>query len=74
MKAECQGRGQLLRGARLLAGYILGDEDQHRTVYNLVGELPIFMMGGRLCGYTGSLDRALAEKEAAAVSRQVEAP
>jgi hypothetical protein len=82
MKAECHGRGRLLRGARKLAGFILGDEDQHRTVYYLVGELPIFMMGGRLSGYTGSIERAIAEKEAAAmtprgaaeVSRQAEAP
>jgi hypothetical protein len=79
MKAE---RGRLLRGARELAGYIFGSEDQHRSVYNLAGELPLFMMGGRLCGYTESLERAIAEKEAAAttprgaaeVSRQVGAP
>jgi hypothetical protein len=68
MKAECHGRGQLLRGARELAGYIFGSEDQHRSVYNLAGELPLFMMGGRLCGYAGSIERAIAEKEAAATT------
>jgi hypothetical protein len=68
MKAERHGRGQLLRGARALAGYIFGSEDHHRAVYGLAGELPLFMMGGRLCGYTGSLERAIAEKEADAMT------
>jgi hypothetical protein len=76
MKAESLGRGQLLRGAPALASYIFGSKDHHRSVYYLVGQLPIFMLGGRLCGYTKSLERAIAEKEAAAtrpadVSRQV---
>jgi hypothetical protein len=65
MEAEHHGRGQLLRGARELAGYIFGSEDHHRAVYAMARELPIFMMGGRLCGYTRSLERAIAEKEAA---------
>ena len=68
MKAESHGRGQLLRGARELAAYIFGDEDLHRAVYAMEGQLPIFMMGGRLCGYTGSLERAIAEKEADATT------
>ena len=63
MKAERHGRGQLLRGARALAGYIFGSEDRFRSVYGLAGELPLFLMGGRLCGYTGSIERAIAEKE-----------
>jgi hypothetical protein len=67
MKAE-HGRGHLLRGARELANYIFGDEAQHRSVYNLAGELPLFMMGGRLCGYTASLERAIAAKEADATA------
>jgi hypothetical protein len=71
MKAERHGRGQLLRGARELAGYIFGSEDHHRSVYNLAGELPIFMMGGRLCGYTQSIERAIAEKEADATTPRV---
>lgn len=80
MKAERNGRGQLLRGAPALAGYIFGSENLHRSIYGLAGELPIFMLGGRLCGYTKSLERAIAEKEAGAtrpaaeVSRQGEAP
>jgi hypothetical protein len=67
MKAESHGRGQLLRGAPALAGYIFGSEDHHRSIYAMVGELPIFMLGGRLCGYTGSLERAIASKEAGAM-------
>ena len=79
MKAEHNGRGRLLRGAPALAGYIFGSEDRHRSIYNLAGELPIFKLGGLLCGYTKSLERAIAEKEAAATrpaaefSRQGEA-
>jgi hypothetical protein len=80
MKTERHGRGQLMRGARELAVFIFGDEDRHRSVYAMVGELPIFMLGGRLSAYTKSLERAIAEKEAAATrpaaetSRQGEAP
>lgn len=64
MISERHDRGRLLRGAPALARYIFGDEEHQRTVYTLVGVLPIFMMGGRLCAYTGSLDRAIAAKEA----------
>jgi hypothetical protein len=80
MKAERNGRGQLLRGAPALAVYIFGSEEHHRSIYHLVGELPIFKLGGLLCGYTKSLERVIGEKEAAAmrpaaeVSRQGEAP
>jgi hypothetical protein len=67
MKAERNGRGQLLRGAPQLAIYLFGSEEHHRSIYHLVGELPIFKLGGLLCGYTKSLERAIAEKEAAAM-------
>jgi hypothetical protein len=58
-----QPRGRLLRGARELAAYILGDEDQWRAIYPLAAELPVFRFGGRIAGYTRSLDEAMARKE-----------
>jgi hypothetical protein len=56
-------RGRLLRGAREIAEYALGDEELFRTVYAVAHELPCFVLGGYLCAFTGSLDEALAAKE-----------
>jgi hypothetical protein len=58
-------KGVLLRGARELAEYIFGDEKYWRSIYTVGPELPLFMMGGMISGYTVSIDAALARKEAA---------
>jgi hypothetical protein len=59
-----EGRGRLLLGARKLARHVLGDEHQERAMYGLSAELPIFIFGGRLAGYEGELDAAMAAKQA----------
>jgi hypothetical protein len=66
MMTDGANRGRLLRGTRQLAEYVLGDEGLWRSMYAIAPELPIFKLGNKLSGYTGSLDAALAAKEAAA--------
>jgi hypothetical protein len=58
-------RGRLLRGARAIAGHVYGSEEHWRSIYNVVSELPIFLLGGLLCAYDTALDEAMARKEAA---------
>jgi hypothetical protein len=57
-------KGRLFLGARKLAGHVLGDEEKHRLIYGLAPELPVFMFGGRIAGYEGELDEAMAAKQA----------
>jgi hypothetical protein len=57
------GPRSVLRGARQLAGHILGDEKQWRAIYPLAAELPVFMFGGRIAGYERDLDDAMRAKQ-----------
>ena len=69
----CEGEG-LLRGARRISQFLFGTEDEWRSVYPMVGELPIFRLAGKLTARPSSLARAITEREAASVKvRQDEA-
>ena len=59
----------LLRGARSIAHFVFGNEDEWRKVYAIAesGELPIFRLGGRLAARPSSLARAITERERAAM-------
>jgi hypothetical protein len=67
--------GELLRGAKAIAAYLFKDESRHREIYPLAetGELPIFILNGRLTARTTSLARAIIEEERRAVEAKREA-
>jgi hypothetical protein len=53
-------RGRARRGARSLAGYILGDEEEADSVYNLPREeFGLMILNGQLTGFEGWIDVAL---------------
>lgn len=64
-------RGRLLRGARAIASHVYGSEEHWRSIYNVVPELPIFLLSGLLCAYDTELDAAMANKMAAAFQAPV---
>src|SRR4029078_11233948 len=63
-------KGQLLRGARLLARYVFEDEDSWRSMYGpeIKRELGLFMLNARLAGYTGIIDARLDAKVSEALT------
>lgn len=63
--------GHLLRGAKQIAAYVLGDEAQHKAIYGLAGELGLFTFGGLLCGFTGRIDKIIATKADAPVAERL---
>ncbi len=65
----CEGEG-LLRGARRIARFIFGTEDEWRAIYPMAraSELPIFMLAGKLTARPSSLARAITERERASMA------
>jgi len=63
-------RGELLLGARPLAAYALRDERRWRSLYRrqMRRDLGLFVLGGRLAGYSGIIDRKITAKVNAALS------
>jgi hypothetical protein len=59
---SCDGE-RLLRGARRISQFLFGTEDEWRSVYPLVGELPIFRLAGKLTARPSSLTKAISERE-----------
>jgi len=60
----------LLSGAAEIAEFLYGDKNRKRHVYNLADKgLPIFRMGGELCGRRSVLKSWIAEQEAAAIEK-----
>ena len=53
-------RGRALRGSRAIAEYLLGDPDASEIVCALPGDEFGFVILGRLTGFTGWIDHALA--------------
>lgn len=69
MSAAEIGR-DLLSGAAEIAEFLYGDKNRKRHVYNLADKgLPIFRMGGELCGRRSVLASWIAEQEAAALRK-----
>ena len=59
-----QRRLDILFGARALAAYIFGDEEQWRKVYPLKSELGLFRLNGQVCGRPETIDRRIEAREA----------
>jgi hypothetical protein len=55
----------LLVGARAIALYVFGDEEEWRRIYFLKSELGLFRLGGQICGRPATIDERLRAKEAA---------
>jgi hypothetical protein len=76
--AEAQGGpspqddGDILPGAKSIAGYLFNsnDEKQTKKVYGLAqrGLIPVFYWGGLLCARKSSLNRVINARERATVS------
>jgi hypothetical protein len=60
----------LLEGATKIAQFLFKDSRKRRRVYHLheLGELPLFMMGGTLCGRKSTLTRHIDNAERAAMA------
>jgi hypothetical protein len=58
----------LLFGARALAGYIFGDQEQWRKVYPLKHELGLFRLRGQICGRPTTINQRIAEREKTAAT------
>jgi hypothetical protein len=56
-------RLDLLIGARALAGYIFGDEEQWRKVYPLKSDLGLFRLRGQICGRPATIDSRIRARE-----------
>ena len=65
---EFRGGEGLLRGARQISQFLFGTEDEWRSVYSIVGDLPIFPLAGRLTARPSSLAREITERERAAMA------
>jgi hypothetical protein len=64
-------RGRAVSGARPLAAYIFNDEEKWRSVYALPREeFGLIELAGRLTGFTGWIDRALAARAKAGKRRK----
>jgi hypothetical protein len=59
--------GDLLYGARAIAAYMLGDDDEsaRRKIYHLANSdaLPLFRMGAVICGRRSTLSAWVAQQE-----------
>src|SRR5262249_5829589 len=64
MAKHAQRQLNVIVGARAIAAYIFGDEDQWRKVYPLRRELSLFKLGGQLCGRPDTIAQRIAEREA----------
>jgi hypothetical protein len=65
-----QDDGDILPGAKSIAGYLFNDEKQTKKVYGLAqrGLIPIFYWGGLLCARKSSLNRVINARERATLS------
>jgi hypothetical protein len=63
-------KGQLLRGAAAIAEQVFGDRKKARSIYQIADELPLFWMGGMMCGWSSTIDEHLAAKERAGLRRR----
>jgi hypothetical protein len=63
--------GKLLRGAKPIAAYVLGDEKFYKSIYGMAAELGLFTFGGLLCGRTDSIDKILAARGEAPASERL---
>jgi|RhiMetdeSRZDD1v2_1073273.scaffolds.fasta_scaffold1681919_2 hypothetical protein len=56
-------RGKPLPGARKIAGYMLDDEEQWRSIYSLPREeFGLIDLNGKLTGFTGWIDHAVTSR------------
>jgi hypothetical protein len=63
MSKKERRKGHIIRGARRIAAYVFGDEEQFRSIYPIADELGLFWLGGMLAANTLLLDQRLREKE-----------
>ena len=65
----------LLIGAEAIAQFLFGSPEYRRRIYHLADkrELPIFMLGGRLCARRSSLIGAVEQRERAVTRGAVSA-
>jgi hypothetical protein len=54
----------LLVGARAIALYVFGDEEEARRIYFLKKELGLFRLNGQICGRPATINQRIAAKEA----------
>jgi len=60
----------LLSGAAEIAEFLYGDRNRKRHVYNLADRgVPLFRMGGEICGRRSVLANWIAEQEAQALQK-----
>jgi hypothetical protein len=71
--AKPPGELHVLRGARALAAFIFGDEDQWRKVYPLREQLGLFYLRGTICGRPATITARIAEREGRARKAAAEA-
>jgi hypothetical protein len=64
--ATKEQRLDLIIGARALAQYIFGDEEQWKAVYKLKRELGLFKLRGFLCGRPATINARISSREEAA--------
>jgi hypothetical protein len=55
----------LIRGARALADFVFGDEDEWRAIYPLRKELGLIKIRGQLAGRPETIERQIAARERA---------
>jgi hypothetical protein len=63
-------KGRTIRGAKRLAEYIFGNEEEYRAVYGLADQLGLYILGGMLAGQTDTIDAAIAKHEASGLTRR----
>ena len=66
----------LLDGATEIAAFLFKDPGKRRRVYHLneIGQLPLFYLGGVLCGRKSTLTKHIADAERAAASATTPEP
>ena len=62
----------ILRGAAELAEFLYGDHGRRRAIYHLVekGHLPVFWLGGTICGRRSTLLAWIKDQEARAAQKR----
>ena len=53
----------ILQGADQIAEYVFGDRKKKRRVYRLKDELPLFWLGGMLCGRKSAIREHIESQE-----------
>jgi hypothetical protein len=62
----------IIRGARGLAAYVFGDENEWRRIYALKDELGLFRLGGEICGRPETIAARVAARETTAQANAAE--